>query len=50
MAILCSFKQNGIEESLSGEWQLHVLTDEFGSGSSTPKVLSCPLNQKLPHN
>jgi hypothetical protein len=43
MAILCNFQPIGIEESLSGEWQLHVLTGDVGSGSSTPRIFIIPV-------
>jgi len=44
MAILCSFKQNGIEGMLShGEWQLQALTSRIGSGPSTPNILYYPV-------
>jgi len=51
MAILCSFKQNGIEGCLScGEWRLHALTGRVGSGPSTPYYFFDPLNQQPPQN
>jgi hypothetical protein len=50
MAILCSFKQNGMEGVSQWRVAASCYNSIVGSGPSDPNIIHPPLNQQLPQN